>query len=689
MHINLTHLMSSESRITNTQTIHRLSIYKDLVDSLPAAIYICDPYGYIMAYNEAAVALWGRRPEIGKDLWCGSWKIYDPGGTPISLDSCPMAQTLKSGEAVKGHEIIIEQPGGSRFNVLPYPTPLRDGNGVMIGAINMLVDVSHLDRYRKLEHRTEELKRITEELQRSEERYHLMIEEVEDYAIVLLSTDGIIQNWNRGAEKIKGYTEQEVVGKSFRIFYPEEDQKAGVPEKLLHIAYTKGKSNHEGWRVRKDGTRFWGGVSMTAVHDSNGAVIGFSKVTRDLTERHKRDLSIQQFNEDLKARNEMLRLSEERYHRMVADVEDYAIILLDSHGYIQNWNKGAQTIKGYSAEEIIGKHFSVFYSEEDRAKDVPGRLLDEALKNGKALYEGFRRRKDGSKFWGSVVLTALHADDGSVLGFTKVTRDLSDKKLAEEQLKTTSKILAEKNNELLRINEELSSFAYISSHDLQEPLRKIQTFSDRIMETEYENLSEKGKDYFKRMQAGAYRMQKLIQDILTYSRTTTSDKKLELTDLNELLSHAMVELEVMITEKKATIKSDRLPKIKVIPFQVQQLFSNLLNNALKFSKADVPPHVVVTAATVDGKKVPLPNPPVAKTYCHISFRDNGIGFEPEYTRKIFEVFQRLHGRSEYGGTGIGLAICKKIVENHNGVITAEGEVDKGATFHIYLPILDN
>ncbi|MDQ2655830.1 MAG: PAS domain S-box protein, partial [Bacteroidota bacterium] len=357
--------MSSEKRITSTQIIHRLSIYKDLVDSLPAAVYICDPYGYILAYNEAAVTLWGRRPEIGKDLWCGSWKIYDLDGSPISLDTCPMAETLKTGEAVKGREIIIEQPEGSRFNVLPYPTPLRDDNGVMIGAINMLVDVSHLSRYKKLEQRTEELKRTTEELKRSEEKYHLMIEEVEDYAILLLSEDGIIQNLNRGAEKIKRYTEQEAVGKSFRIFYPEEDQKAGLPEKLLNIAYTQGKSNHEGWRVRKDGTRFWGSVSMTAVHDPAGKVIGYSKVTRDLTERRKRDLSIQQFNEDLKAKNEMLRLSEERYHRMVADVEDYAIILLDSHGYIQNWNKGAQTIKGYSAEEIVGKHFSIFYSEED------------------------------------------------------------------------------------------------------------------------------------------------------------------------------------------------------------------------------------------------------------------------------------------------------------------------------------
>jgi PAS domain S-box-containing protein len=382
----------------------------------------------------------------------------------------------------------------------------------------------------------------------------------------------------------------------------------------------------------------------------------------------------------------LLRESEERYHKMVSEVEDYVIILLNPDGLIENWNKGAEKIKGFTAEEVVGKHFSIFYTDEDRNKKIPHTLLNRARITGKALHEGWRVRKDGTTFWGNVVITALHNDQGEVIGFTKVTRDLTEKKMAEERLRVTSLKLEQKNKELEQMNSELSSFAYISSHDLQEPLRKIQTFSDRIMELEYENLSDEGKDYFQRMQAGAMRMQKLIRDILAYSRATTAEKKLELVDLNDLLEQSRQELEVMIIEKKARIESDALPTLKVIPFQILQLFTNLLSNALKFSKAETPPHVLIRAELVDAKSVESHIPVLAKQLWHISFKDHGIGFDPVYEKKIFEVFQRLHSRNEYGGTGIGLSICKKIMENHQGWITAESVPDKGATFHVYFPV---
>ncbi|MDQ2658656.1 MAG: PAS domain S-box protein [Bacteroidota bacterium] len=676
--------MSLRSSTKNIPMAERFSLYKEVLDSLPLAVYLCDADGYVTAYNEAAAVLWGRHPQIGKDLWCGSWKILNPDGSPLPPAECPMALALKGQEPVIGREIIIEQPNGKRFNILPHPRPLFDEEGVLAGAINMLVDVSQESRLVTLELRTKELGRIAEALRRSEERYNRMISEIEDYAIIRLSKDGIIENWNKGAEKIKGYSESEIVGKSFRLFYPSEDQASGLPEKLLELARKNGKANHEGWRVKKDGTRFWGSITMTAFHDRRGNVAGFSKVTRDLTERRNQDLRIAQINDDLRMKNELLRQSEERYQRMVTEVEDYVIILLDVKGLILNWNKGAEKIKGYSAQEIIGKHFSIFYSEEDRRNGVADKVLHEAAVHGKALHEGWRLRKDGSTFWGSVVMTALHNESGGLIGFTKVTRDLTEKKVAEDRLRSTSLILEEKNRELERINEELSSFAYVSSHDLQEPLRKIQTFSDRILDIEYNNLSEKGKDYFRRMQGGAARMQKLIRDILAYSRTTTSEKKLEKTDLTELLAQAKIELEVSIIEKKAVIESDRLPTLNIIPFQMQQLFTNLLNNALKFSKPDEPPHIKITCEAVDGRKVNT-GQLAPKEYYHIAIKDNGIGFEPQYNKKIFEVFQRLHGRSDYGGTGIGLAICKKIVENHNGIISAEGLLGEGATFHIYLP----
>jgi PAS domain S-box-containing protein len=663
------------------------SRYQDVINALPAPIYICDADGYVTIYNEAAVKVWGRRPEPGQELWCGSWKIYNPDGTLLARDQFPMAETLRAKKPVTGKEVIIEQPDGSRLNVVLHPHPLFDENGVLNGAINMLVDITDRKKFQNLQKETETITATLDALKKSEERYHGMVAEVQDYAIILLSKDGLIENWNKGAEKIKGYTEDEILGKHFRIFYPPEDQKDHLPERLIGQAFSTGKANHEGWRVRKDGSRFWGSISITALHDTENNVIGFSKVTRDLSERRSHELHVEKINQDLRNKNELLRQSEDRYQRMVSEVEDYVIILLNAEGKILNWNKGAQKIKGYHANEIVGKHFSIFYSADDRRNGIPDNLLAEASRNGKAVHEGWRLRKDGSSFWGSVLMTALHSDEGTVIGFTKVTRDLTEKKIAEERLLSTSIKLEQKNKELERINEELSSFAYISSHDLQEPLRKIQTFSDRILELEYQNLSEKGKDYFKRMQGGALRMQKLIRDILAYSRTNIAEKKFELTDLNEVLAHSKAELEVLIMEKKAVIESDRLPALRVIPFQIQQLFSNLLNNALKFSKSDVAPKVQIHTEMVDGSTFKGIYSLPAKNYCHISFKDNGIGFEPVYEKKIFEVFQRLHARTEYGGTGIGLAICKKIVENHNGVINAQSQLNEGATFHIYLPVI--
>lgn len=678
--------MSLRSSIEKPLLQDKVFSSADVLNALPAAIYLCDAAGHVIKFNDSAVRLWGHKPEIGKDLWCGSWKIFDLDGAPIPLDDCPMGQTLRTGKAVAGKEIIIEQPGGQRFNVQPHAKPLLDEGGTLVGAVNLLIDVTAESRCKVLEKQSSELTAAVESLKRSEERYHAMVAEVEDYAVILMSKEGTIQNWNRGAEEIKGYRAEEIIGKDFRIFYSEADRASGLPDRLLTEALSKGKANHEGWRVRKDGTRFWGSISITALHNHQGEVIGFTKVTRDLTERRNQELRIQQVNEALTLKNEQLRRGEERYHRMVTEVEDYVIILIDIEGRIENWNKGAEKIKGYKADEIIGKHFSIFYPEEDRQNNVPKKLLEEATIKGKAVYEGWRLRKDGTRFWGSVVITALHNDDGDVIAFTKVTRDLTDKKESEEKLMASSIALQQKNRELERINQELSSFAYISSHDLQEPLRKIQTFADRIVETEFENLTAKGKDYFRRIQAGAARMQKLIRDILAYSRTTTTEKIFEEKDLNDLLAQSKIELEVRISEKNAVIESDKLPTISVIPFQIQQLFNNLLNNALKFSKEEVRPHVRLTSKIVTGKNVPHPEAVPDKKYCHLRFFDNGIGFESEYNTKIFEVFQRLHPRSEYAGTGIGLAICKKIVENHNGFIFAEGKLGEGATFHIYLPV---
>jgi PAS domain S-box-containing protein len=266
-----------------------------------------------------------------------------------------------------------------------------------------------------------------------------------------------------------------------------------------------------------------------------------------------------------------------------------------------------------------------------------------------------------------------------------IITDLTEKKKNEKLILEYQKDLERKNQELVATNAELASFAYVASHDLQEPLRKIQTFCSRIFDKEYSNLSETGKDHFDRMQIAAKRMQALIQDLLIYSRTNTAQRIFERINLNGIVQEVKEELREQLQQKNAVIVVSEMCNAKVIRFQFRQLFTNLINNSLKFSSPERLPHIEIKSEIVEGKKLKSSKPLPALHYCHISISDNGIGFEQEYSEKIFDLFHRLHGKAEFPGTGIGLAIVKKIVENHNGMISAEGKKNVGATFHIYIP----
>lgn len=381
----------------------------------------------------------------------------------------------------------------------------------------------------------------------------------------------------------------------------------------------------------------------------------------------ERTLSLMQSNEELKK-------SEERYSKMAEEVQDYAILLLSSEGIILNWNKGAQRIKGYHESEIIGKHFRIFYLPDDRENKLPETLLRQATETGRAAHEGWRIRKDNTIFWGSIVITALHDAENNIIGFTKVTRDLTERKMAEEQLQ-------QYNRELEAQNKELEQFAYIASHDLQEPLRKIQTFTE-ILE---KNITDEptARKYLERINSAAQRMSQLVRAVLDYSRLSVSEIVLEPVDLNTILDNVLNDLELPISERDVKIVSAKLPVVKGIPVQLHQLFLNLLSNAIKFSDKD--PRITISTRSMpprENSQYQGLQPGIE--YAEIMIEDNGIGFEQKYAARIFTIFQRLHGQKAYPGTGIGLALCKKIVDNHFGHIRVESEQGKGSRFFVYL-----
>jgi PAS domain S-box-containing protein len=375
--------------------------------------------------------------------------------------------------------------------------------------------------------------------------------------------------------------------------------------------------------------------------------------------------------------NVALELSEQRYYKMTEEVQDYAIILLDKDGTILNWNKGAENIKGYKDEEIVGMNFSLFYLEDDRRNKLPEALILQAEREGRAMHEGWRKRKDGSKFWGSIVITALHDNQGNVIGFSKVTRDLTERKLAEDTMRQHAAALEMKNKQL-------EQFAYIASHDLQEPLRKIQTFI-QVLEMKLGEPEARQK-YFKKINSSAKRMADLIQSVLNYSRLSKNEEELTPTDLNVIFENVKADYELQIEEKNAVVTSVTLPVVKGESLQLSQLFANLISNSLKFSTTE--PRITISSRTLQPHEIQKINPSLDNTrrYVQLTFQDNGIGFEQQYAEKIFTIFQRLNTREEYSGTGIGLALCKRIVDHHHGHIEAVSALGQGATFLVYLPL---
>jgi len=617
-----------------------------LLQSINEAIVVLDTDGYVAYSTPAVTATTGF---TSSDLLNQHLAIFYPGAEDLVKAEYELGLALKKGRLVS--EGWRAKKGNQQFWAEASLAPFYNEQKKLAGYTYIIRDI-----YEK--------KHWEIELRQSEERFRLTVEGVRDYAIFMLDTTGHIMSWNEGAERIKGWSANEIIGKHFSTFYTAEDLEDKKPERELRIAIATGKYEEEGWRVRKNGSVFWANVVITALYNEQNKHIGFSKVTRDLT--------------DKKMSEESLRQSEERYRSLVEQVTDYGIFMLDEKGRIISWNEGARRIKGYEQSDIIGKYFSIFYPEEDILNGKPAYELKVARAEGKYEEEGWRVKKDGSLFWASVVITAIYNSNGIHIGFSKVTRDLTERKEAERALRESYeryRLLADQlkatNTQLSYANQELEQFTSIVSHDLQEPIRTIKSFLQLINIKLNNEQNDDLKTYIEKAVTAADRMRMLIQNLLHYSQLSKGELVEETMSVEDIINEAVQNVRSSVAKNNAQISIETdVHTIEGDRVQLVQLIQNLLSNALKFTDRQSP-KIKISAVRENG-------------HVKFSVSDNGIGIAETDLNKVFEIFRRLHTNKAYPGTGIGLAICKKIVDRHRGKIWPESKPGKGTTFYFTL-----
>jgi PAS domain S-box-containing protein len=490
--------------------------------------------------------------------------------------------------------------------------------------------------------------------------YRLLVDSVQDYAIFALDVRGHVLSWNAGARRLKGYEPEEIIGRHFSTFYPPDAVAAGKPEWELEVATRDGRVEDEGWRVRKDGSLFWANVVITALRETNGALVGFAKVTRDLTER--------------RGAEEALRESEERFRVLVQGVRDYAIFMLDPQGRVASWNEGAERINGYKAEEIVGRHFSTFYPAADVAAGKTKMELEVASREGKYEEEGWRVRKDGSCFWASVLITALRGADGRLIGYAKVTRDLTERRAAQERAIADARRIAEVETASRTKSEFLASM----SHELRTPINATLGYMDLIEMEIAGPVTQQQHDYLGRMRGSQQHLLRIINDLLNYSRIEAGQLEY---DIASVPLHDVVEGVLPMVEPQALAKGIGVVHgpcpaglvARTDRARTEQIILNLLSNAVKF--------------TPGGGRVTVGCGAGAAGKLVITVSDTGPGIPRQGQKAIFQPFVQL-GRSltsGHEGTGLGLAISRDLARALKGDLTVHSEPGEGATFTLVLP----
>ena len=516
-------------------------------------------------------------------------------------------------------------------------------------------------------------------------KYQAMLDAVyrsiTDHAIYMVDPAGMVLSWSLGAESVKGWKPEDVIGKSFAMFYGDEEIAAARPRVDLEEALANGSHRTEGWRRRQDGGSIWSEVTTSPVHGVEGELIGFVNVVQDLSESHRLQLEMASLNENLETRNKVQKEVEAERIKAQAvldtvyrSITDHAIYMIDPAGTVLSWSLGAESVKGWREEEVIGKHFEMFYSVEEIASERPRRDLEHALAEGSHRSEGWRKRGDGGSIWTEVTTSPIHGAEGELLGFVNVAHDLSESHRLQLEMTSFNETLetriSRRTADLTSAVSELEAFAYTVSHDLRAPLRAMDGFSRILLEDQAHLLPEAAQRQLVRVRENAQQMGKLIDELLRFSRINRGPMERKEVDPGEIARQVAHDLYGQ-GDNPLPITIQPMPLCTAEPTLLRQVYANLVGNALKFSRDVKVPEIVVGCDT-------------AQTPPAYFVKDNGVGFDMQYAGRLFGVFQRLHRAEDFEGTGVGLATVQRIVQRHGGRVWAESQPNLGATFHFTL-----
>jgi len=613
-----------------------------LVDAITDyGIYMLDPDGFVITWNTGAqrIKQYTREEIIGAHFSRFFTEQDRLRGLPREI-----LETARRDGRFESEGYRVRRDG-SHFMATAVIDAIRDENGEVIGFAKITRDIT-------------ERHAAQQQILDSERRFRLLVQGVTDYAIYMLDPSGVVTNWNAGAERIKGYNADEIVGRHFSSFYTAEERAAGAPARNLEIAAREGRFETEARRVRKDGSEFWAHVVIDPIRDSDGNPIGFAKITRDITER--------------RAAQHALRESERQFSLLVSGVVDYAIYMLDPNGIITSWNRGAEKIKGYGADEVIGRHFSMFYSEADRRSGLPARALNTALSEGKFEAEGWRVRKDGSHFWAHVVLDPIH-DDGRLIGFAKITRDISQKREAQATLAQAQAQLAQAQK-----IEALGQLTGGVAHDFNNLLMVIQGQAQMLKRRLKGNADV--QPMLEALHSATQRGAALTRQLLTFARRQpTNPETISLRDRGESLE-AMLKNALREGVRLQLSAPRELWAVHVDAAEFDLAILNLVVNARDAMRGGGEISIIFenahfAAGTLTGE--------LAGDFVTVTVTDSGDGIPADILPKIFDPFftTKESGR----GSGLGLAQVFGFVRHSGGDVLVRSEVGKGTQVVLCLP----